>query len=367
MTTVSGFSTPAQQTGIPFIITPRGSVLSSLMEGEQVSVKVLEKIDSENVLLLLKGTPVTAKNLGNASPGQRVNVLVEKDGQSIILRRTFAGDMKESSLKTLIQFGLSKNLISKEILTSLADHTFDSRLAELLGKPVQLAKALMPDLPDSKTIEKLFSLFGLKGQKGFQQLLVEAGERSLYASLRRLVKMPSAKIKSFLLKTGIDNLDNAKDLLQSATVLKRSIEVFRAVNALADRNGSPLVLPIPFGPPHERRIAQLFWKEHRRESATGQKEKVFSVYLRMKFTTLGEVRALMIKDAGPVSIQFFLEDKAKKFIRDRLSSLTEGLEKSGVGVKVAIRSFDDPKDPDLELESYMTELSGGREGLSIRA
>lgn len=367
MTFISGFTAPAQQTNTPFIITPRGNVLSSLKEGEQVSVKVIEKIDSENVLLLLKGTPVTAKNLGNARPGQKLSVMVQKSGSSIILRRSFDSAIKESSLKALVQFGLSRNLISKEILTSMADRPFDSRLAELFGKTVQLANELMPKVPNAKTIENLFSLFGLKGQQGAQQLLVEAGNRSLYASLRRLVKMPTAKIKAFLIKAGIENLDSVKELLQNASVMKRSIEVFRAVNALADRNGSPLVLPIPFGPPTDRRIAQLFWKEHNRENESGNKDRRFSVYLRMKFSTLGEVRALMIKGAGPISIQFFLEDHARKFIRSRLPELSEGLEKNGIGIKVAIRRFDDPKDPDIELKSYMADLSEWREGLSIRA
>ena len=355
----------------PIFITSRASVLSSLKTGDILAVKVLDRMDSQNVLLSIKGVPVTVKNLGNAMVGDSLNVIVETNGDSFLLRRVdIANQIKTDSLKTLVRFGIARNLISKTVVTGLdgfGQLKSTQSLPEILAKPLALIAGFMPELPNAAAIEKLFTLFGFKGQQISQKYLVENGTNSIYAALRRMVDTPAGKLKGMLTQSLLMDMDIIKELLQKSAILKRSIEIFRAANLLADRQGGTLSLPIPFGPEGQRNMVELFWNKGKGGKNGTKDNKVFTIYMRMRFSSLGEIRTLIRKGDGPMDIQFFADEKAGDILKERLDSLCEDLEKDGNGPRITFGMLGEKDDPDLSFQNNMVEIAGYGERLNIRA
>jgi hypothetical protein len=361
-------SAPASKTS-PIFITPRSQVLSTLKTGEQLTVRVLDLIGDKGVLLQVKGTPVTAKNLGQATVGQSLQVVVETDGKNVILRRMDQTAVSSDSLKSVVRFGVARNLISSEVLTGFADLIRSEKMAglpETITRGVQLAADLMQEVPKAETVERLFALFGLKDGQWSQRLFFENSTSSVYAAVSRLLRMPSAKIRALLVKAGFEDLDFIKELLQKAAIFKRSVEVFRAGNGLSERLNQPLCLPIPYGPPGERGMAQIFWNE-KKEGEEGRQKRSFTIYMRLRFSRLGEVRSLIRKDEDQVDIQLFLEEGVLSDVQKRMDLLGDALDSVGVKASLSVMNKNALDDPDLSFPEHLMGLAGGSEGLSVRA
>lgn len=368
----SPISTPAAKGSNVIFVTSRESVLQSLKEGETLSVKVLETIDAEKVLLQIKGAPVTAKNLGDAKAGQTLRVQVRSTGSTFVLQRVGTEDpdaVRINPLKALVRFGITKGLFSADALTALADGDPKSLLPQILTRPLSLAQSLFPELPDSAGLRDLLAMFGLRPDLLTDRAKVESGKNSLYAALRKLMDTPAGKLLKLLRESGADNLDQAKQLLEKAGTLRRAIEAFRAANLLADKEGRPAFLPVPYGPPGQRRMAQVYWyaKSSDQDVAAGKDD--FTIYIRLELSALGDVRVVVQKQGEdrPVSLRFFAEKHALDVIRENTVGLKNGLDKIGIEHTVSVLPLGNLEDPNLSFDQTLAEIAGVKTGLSVRA
>ncbi len=355
----------------PIVITSRESVLSTLKTGDIIAVKVLEKIDSQNVLLNIKGAPVTVKNMINAHPGESLKVMVESNGESLMLHRLAGGGRPGSdSLKALVKFGVSRNLFSKEVifgLDGLDNIKTIKNPPSLLTKPMTILNSLMPEVPNKDSVRKLFLLFGLKGYSPSQRLTVENGANSLYAVLRRLLETPSKKLKNMLSTTGFDQMRVLGELLGKSAALKRAVEIFRAANLLADRQSTWMSVPIPFGNEGQRNMVQLFLKREGNNEKEGGKKKDFVIYMKMKFSFLGEVRTIIRKGQGPLEIRMFTDEKAGKVLKKGIDGLSRDFENSKQKVNISMARLDQNENPELDFRNNMVSLAGFGERINVKA
>ena len=346
------------------LVTARDAVLSTLRQGQRLSVQVLERIDADNVLLSIKGTPVTAQNLGDVRIGQKLDVFVESAGETIIFRRSDDIPRLTKALAALTRFGLGSELIDGKAPWRLASLKLPEGLPKILTRPVALLQTLLREVPDGEALRRWFALYGMEPENLATRLASENGKDSPFAALRRMLEMPASKLAA-MIKDELDT-ESLREFMRVASGAKRTIEIFRAANLLADKKQMPLCLAIPYGPPEQERLAQVFWMGKQPESG-GAKKSDHLVYIRMDMQTLGQVRAMIGLGGGALSVRIFAEEKGKPAIESGMELLQTRLRRFGLALHTSVMPLPHETDPDLDIRSHFTELVGRPRGLSVRA
>jgi hypothetical protein len=324
------------------LIPRRGEALASLQDGERLTVAVLERFGAGKVLLELRGAAVTARAEGEFPVAARLEVLVQRQGQAIVLRR-IAGD--EPSLEALLRAvraatsgaetraaetaALAKSLQAAQLTEgSGALAALYARLGKLLAKLLEVGASPVDQL------RQWAALVGAAPPPVGERLREFLG-RNLPAVLDRILAANRGEIEALLAKGAGD----PDELTGRAAAVKEQLGFLRALNGLLATRDGPSYLALPFMLGGEPQPTELWF--YREKDASRQRARkdpeTSSALIRLRLSHLGEVRALVIVRRTSVQASLHAERAATAEIIDAaLPELSEGLRAVGLTPRLSV-------------------------------
>jgi hypothetical protein len=354
-------SEPARQVSF-LLVSRRENALASLRPGERLTVEVLEKFADGNVMLKIKGAPVTARAIGDLQVGDEVQVRVERDGNTYVLRRLeeTAADPVMESLTRIVRSGVDGiadrstailALLRSDALAVLTGAK--TGLADLLTRVSQmLGEAFNVDQGLSDKLSALANLLGL-APTGIGERLREALGRNLPGVLQRVLSAGKEEWANLGRQTGL-SAEDLGQLSQQLGQLKEQIGVFRALNALLDSRGGPVMLSLPLMFAGKPQPTEIWFYKDRDPRQEKRDRNTSTALIKLRLSRLGEVRALVVVTGQAVTTSIFVRgEDAARAMRDALPELEDGLRANGLSPQLAVHvGLEQAPEPNLQQLLY---------------
>jgi len=327
--------------------------LSNLVPGETLTLSVVEKLSSQQYLLALKDSTITATSELPLRVGENLQVKVQSIQPQIILSLV---DAQKAAANAKINEGLLQWRIHPDALS------------QLLGKVSEFAAYLksgnLPLAMSGKDIDSLLELFGkivfsskTKTNPLFVKEFVSRLGLLLENNLGRLAK-GSAKeaggpvvmdnLKASLLKLSAAITESLKDgskldaqvtaklvsLSSFTSEVLQTIEARQAVNVIYQQNESGLYLQIPLAMGGSLRQADVFITPDDKNASGARKYSSCSIMIFLDLDYLGEISIDASLRDGQIRCIIKCESEEVKQLVDASSrKLKEALAGIGYGIE----------------------------------
>lgn len=296
-------------------------------ENEIVKGRVLKSVSSEEAILLIKGTKVSARAFAPLKEGTELWLQLEKTSPRLTFRVLSTGPAGPFEVNSSELVAAIRSNIWKALYDHLSTHGSAGAAGERFVKLMNELSQTVFLKPSADMLDKLFELCGMHWEKKLRHLLEQ----------NRFSRENIASMADQDLKGSAALLADTRD--EWAEKFVSVIKQLQLLNHAAVNQDRKAFIPVPMlFPDGSFSLGQLLIHLPDKESKDGRCNRAENAPVRITFllemSRLGPLRVDLVVVDKQISGRFILSDApAQKIFSKHLASLAEALSDRGFVVK----------------------------------